>query len=189
MISSSRIWPNLASHDGCESIWEWAHPSPSSNQCRIELQRDSWEEIARKEAWKTWKWSSQKRQFIRSWEHSKIHTSCVFTGATLPIDWRWCSSSRRCQCQWNGGHSSMPVSWENEQMAFDNQQNLKFHHQGGINALPSICGKLGTHDLEMPSISHCCKCRCCWNGSHSPCPHHGEMLKSSSMKFNVNQPG
>jgi hypothetical protein len=73
-------------------------------------------------------------------------------------------------------------------MAFDNQQDLKFHDQGGINALSSGCGKLGTRDLEMAPISHFCECQCWWNGSHSPCPHHGEMLKSS-MKFNVNQPG
>jgi hypothetical protein len=77
---------------------------------------------------------------------------------------------------------------EKKQMAFENQQDLKFNDQGGINDLPSDHGKLDTHNMEMPPVAHFWECQCWWNGSHSSCPQCGEMLKSS-MQFNVNQPG
>jgi hypothetical protein len=74
------------------------------------------------------------------------------------------------------------------QMAFENQHVLKFYDPGGINALPSGCGKLGMCDMEMKPIGHFRKYQCWWNGGHSPCPHQGKMLKCWSMGFNVNQP-
>jgi hypothetical protein len=64
------------------------------------------------------------------------------------------------------------ASFMRKKMAFENQQDLKFHDQGGIHALPGGCGKLGARDAKMAPARHAHKCQCWWNhGSHSPCRH------------------
>jgi hypothetical protein len=105
----------------------------------------------------------------------------------------WVGWMQRSGCSFLPGDANvsgmaaiLPCQFHEKKIAFDNQQDLKFHDQGGINALPGERVKLGTHDLDMPPIRHFCKCWCWWNGSHSPCHHHGEMLMlKSSMKYNV----
>jgi hypothetical protein len=42
-----------------------------------------------------------------------------------------------------------PFHDKKKQMAFENQQNLKFDDQGGNGAPPSGCGKLGCANIEM----------------------------------------
>jgi hypothetical protein len=52
------------------------------------------------------------------------------------------------------------------QVAFENEQDLQFHDQGGINALSSGFSKLSRPNAEIWLLFLAGRCQHCWNDGH-----------------------
>ena len=67
----------------------------------------------------------------------------------------------RFEDKWNADHSSVPFFLIKNELSSENQQNLQLDNQGGDNAPPYVCSKLGwTNTEKMGPLGFALGCEC-----------------------------